>query len=160
MALVFDFKRLIIRSSFVNFSQFLILLNLAISFNSSIGFLCSFLGWFNYFFEIFAILAIFSTPICDNFLHLCLLSYLLKVFTNSWVDIFWGFIMPLFEKNCVKYSFVFMRIFFKFARKFFYIFARNFFHEKLAQTAALYLQENFLYLPEFVFIIPRSFCGF
>ena len=51
--LLSDFKRLMIKSSFVNFSVFLILLNLAIYFNSFIDFLPSFLAWFN--------LAIFSS---------------------------------------------------------------------------------------------------
>ena len=81
--LLSDFKRLIIRPSFVNLSLFLILLYLAISFNSSIDFLCSFSAWFTSFSEIFGILATFPSPIFDNFSPLRLLSYLLRVFIKS-----------------------------------------------------------------------------
>ena len=94
--LLSDFKRVIISSYLVNFSRFLILLNLAIPFNSSIAFLCSFLAWFNSFFEVFSILVIFSRLISYNFLRLHLLSYLLRVFNNSLVDIFRGSSIPLF----------------------------------------------------------------
>ena len=85
-----DVKRAIIRSSFVNFSMFLILLSLTISFNPSIDFLCSFSTWFNSFSEIFCNLVIFSSPILDSFLCLRLLSCLLSLFINFLVDRFWG----------------------------------------------------------------------
>ena len=95
-ALHSDFEKLIIRSSFVNLSLFLILLNLPISLNSYIDFFCSFWTLFNSFFEIFYILASFFNPIFDNFPRLRLLSYLLRVFNNSLVDTFWGSITSLF----------------------------------------------------------------
>ena len=79
--------------------MFLILLNLAISFNSSIDFLYSFWAWFNSFSEIFCNLVKFSSPILDIFLFSCLLSCLLCLFINFLVDIFWGSLIPLFFSN-------------------------------------------------------------
>ena len=91
MGLLFDFKRLKIKSSFVKLSKFSILLNLAISCNSSIDLFCSSSALLKSFFLFFFF---------NNFLWLLstlrLLSNLLRVFNNSSVQIFWGSLIPPF----------------------------------------------------------------
>ena len=87
-----DFKSLKIKSSFVKSSSFLNTLNLAISHNPSLDLLCRFSALRNSFSEIFFILASFSSPIFNIFLRLLFtlrsVSYLLRIFNNSLVDIF------------------------------------------------------------------------